>query len=289
MPELAEVEIARLRLEKALRGQRLKEVQADASDRYLFVGTNAAEFRERLEGARVKGTGRKGKYFWFQLDRRPWPVFHLGMTGDMEIQLRGKGKHLPGWGGLNLWSKRGRNDAPAGAPFFTRVRMVAVNGTEVAMTDPRKFGKIFFADDPLLHPRIAKLGFDPVLDFPSAKELGLLLKKRKAPIKAVLLDQKLFAGVGNYLADEFLYQAKLSPRRIAAELKPAEVARLRSKVLSVIKKAISVEADYERFPKSWLFHHRWGKNKEARTSSKQKIIHEEIGGRTTAWVPSVQK
>lgn len=289
MPELPEVETARLRLQKALKGKTIVEAVADASDRFLFLETNAKEFQRILEGAKVRGTGRKGKYFWLELDRKPWPVFHLGMTGDVEIRHRGKGAHQPGWGGLKLWRERGRDQSPSGTPFFTRVHLVASNGTEVAITDPRKFGRVFFANDPLLHPRLKKLGYDPLLDFPSAKELMAILRRRKAPIKAVLLDQKLFAGVGNYLADEILFQAKISPRRIAAELKPAEVARVRQKLIAVIKKTISVEADYELFPRAWLFHHRWGKNKNARTHSKQKIIHEEIGGRTTAWVPSVQK
>ncbi|MGE3261338.1 MAG: Fpg/Nei family DNA glycosylase [Bacteriovoracia bacterium] len=290
MPELPEVETARLRLEKALKGKVIREADADASDRFLFLGTDAQEFRRLLEGAKVKATGRKGKYFWLELDRKPWPVFHLGMTGDVEIRHLGKGVHRPGWGGLKLWSERGRDQAPpAGVPFFTRVHLRANNGTEVAITDPRKFGRVFFAENPLLHPRLKKLGFDPLQDFPAAKKLALLLRKRKAPIKAVLLDQKLFAGVGNYLADEFLFQAKISPHRIAAKLSAAEVARLRAKIISVIKKAVAVEADYEFFPKGWLFHHRWGKNVNARTHTKQKIVHEEIGGRTTAWVPSVQK
>ncbi len=56
----------------------------------------------------------------------------------------------------------------------------------------------------------------------------------------------------------------------------------------MIRKSIAVDADYERYPKTWLFHHRWGKAKEAVTSRKQKIVHDTIGGRTTAWVPAVQ-
>lgn len=289
MPELPEVETARVRLERALKGKIITEAEADASDRFLFLDTDAAEFRKNLEGAKVRGTGRKGKYFGLELDRKPWPVFHLGMTGDVKIRRKGEHAHRPGWGGLKLWRERGQDETPTGTPFFTRVHLVASNGAEVAITDPRKFGRVFFAEEPLLHPRLKKLGFDPLLDFPNTKELGMILKKRKAPIKAVLLDQKLFAGVGNYLADEFLFQAKIAPLRKSSELSPAEVTRLRSKILGVINKAVAVEADYERFPKSWLFHHRWGKNAEARTHTKQKIIHEEIGGRTTAWVPSVQK
>ena len=70
MPELPEVETARLRLEKALKGKTITEVEADASDRFLFLGTDAAEFRKNLTGSQVRGTGRKGKYFWLRVSSR---------------------------------------------------------------------------------------------------------------------------------------------------------------------------------------------------------------------------
>lgn len=68
----------------------------------------------------------------------------------------------------------------------------------------------------------------------------------------------------------------------------SEVASLRKQTLTVVKKAVAIDADYERIPKTWLFHHRWGKSKTARTSRVDKIVHEAIGGRTAAWVPAVQ-
>jgi len=288
MPELPEVETARRRFEKAFKGKRIAEVKGDPADRYLFANAPVAAVDKALTGAKVTGSGRKGKYFWLELDRKPWPIFHLGMSGNIEVRGK-KGAHEKAWGGLKLWSSRGRKDAPAGTPFFTRILLTADNGNQVALTDPRRFGRLWLTDDPLEHKSIKRLGFDPLFDFPTAKELGALLKKRKAPIKAVLLDQGVFAGIGNWIADEVLFHAKLDPHRKASELTPTEVNRLRTKILAVIKKAVDVEADYERFPAGWLFHKRWGKQKDAKTHSKQKIIHEQIGGRTTAWVPSVQK
>lgn len=288
MPELPEVETVRRKIAKALKGRSIAEVHAEESDRFLFRETPLAEVRRALTGARFRGAGRKGKYFWIELDRRPWPIFHLGMSGNVEIRRpRAKG-HEKSWGGLTLWSNRGR-DKSEPRLFFCRLLLVADDGTEVALTDPRRFGRLWLAEEPLLHPRVKKLGFDPLQKFPAAKELAALLKRRKAPIKAVLLDQKLFAGVGNWIADEILFQAGIAPRRLAAELSAHEVARLRAKTVSIVKTAVAAGADYERFPKGWLFHHRWGKNAEARTSTRRKIIHQEIGGRTTAWVPSVQK
>lgn len=285
MPELPEVESVRSRMEKALKGKRIREVYAEEGDRFLFAETPLADFKQALIGAKVKGSGRKGKYFWLELDRKPWPIFHLGMTGNVEIKSEEESK-AHGWGGVKLWSSGKKEGARS---WFCRLLITTENGNEVALTDPRRFGRVWLSDAPLSHPRIKKLGYDPLIDPLSAKDLHELLKKRKAPIKAVLLDQKIFAGVGNWIADEILYQAGISPRRPAASLSPKEVTRLRAKTHSIIEKAVAVEADYERFPKSWLFHHRWGKNSGAQTHGRQKIIHEEIGGRTTAWVPSAQK
>ena len=289
MPELPEVETARRRLEKALKGHRIEEVKGDDADKFLFKANPAKEVKKALEGAKVISTGRRGKYFWINFDRKPSLLLHLGMSGDVEIRkAKAKSGFDKGWGGLKLWQSKNRR-APTDIPFFTRMMITMDNGTRVALTDPRRFGRVWLTEDPEKQKSVAALGFDPLVDFPTAKKLGEILGKRKAPIKAILLDQSLFAGVGNYLADEVLFQSKLSPKRTGASLTAAEVSRLRSKVLAVIKKAVSVEADYELFPKDWLFHQRWGKKKTAQTTSKQKIVHETIGGRTTAWVPTLQK
>lgn len=289
MPELAEVETVRRQLEKQMVGRKIKELEIDDSDRYLFAFAKPADVRKALKGAKVTGTGRKGKYFWLELNRKPWPVFHLGMSGNIALlNPRQKQKaHEKVWGGAKLWSEK---DADLRERlWFCRLLVVCDQGFEMAFIDPRRFGRMWLADEPLEHPRLKKLGFDPLLDFPSAKELAPRLKKRKKAIKAVLLDQSLFAGVGNWLADEILFNARMSPHHLASELSPAQVRTLHKSILAVVRKAVAVQADYERFPKSWLFHERWGKKKSAKTSHGHKIIHEEIGGRTTAWVPGWQK
>ena len=124
---------------------------------------------------------------------------------------------------------------------------------------------------------------------PPAAELGRLLARRKAPIKAVLLDQGVFAGVGNWVADEILFQARISPHRPAASLGPAEVRALRAKLIAIVARAVKVGADSDRFPRGWLFHRRWGRDASAVTSRAEPIRHETIGGRTAAWVPRRQR
>lgn len=286
MPELAEIETVCRRLDLFFRGRAITDVTLDATDRYLFAFVRAKDVKKALTGATVTGTGRKGKYFWIELDRKPWPLFHLGMSGNWSFSdPADQAKRVRGWGGVKLRRQRAQGSAIGG---FTRLVLTAPDGREASLTDPRRFGRLWLTDDPWAHPRIRKLGYDPLLDFPSLKVLAEKLKKRRRTIKAVLLDQALFAGVGNWLADEILYQARLSPHRLASGLTAAQVAQVRKQTLAVVRRAVKVEADYERFPDGWIFHHRWGKVAGARTA-RGPIKHEEIGGRTTAWVPLWQK
>jgi len=110
--------------------------------------------------------------------------------------------------------------------------------------------------------------------------------------------------VGNWVADEVLYQAKIHPAKAACELSEKEVKTLHIMLLSVCRKACAVSADHTRFPKNWLFHYRWGKGRSASEMAEEngsvakagvaalpdgkKIHFTEVGGRTTAFVPAVQ-
>ena len=116
-----------------------------------------------------------------------------------------------------------------------------------------------------------------------------LLAERSAPVKALLLDQSFAAGVGNWIADEVLYQARIAPRRPARSLSRDEARRLRGALQSVVGTAVAARADSDRFPRRWLFHRRWGRDTTAVTARGEKIRHDTIGGRTTAWVPAVQR
>jgi formamidopyrimidine-DNA glycosylase len=265
MPELPEVEAARRRVEKAVRGRRILAAEA-VHDPVVFRGITGHRFTAALLGRRVTAVGRHGKHLWLELDRRPWPAFHFGMTGSFAVY-----------------------DEPAKRPRFWRLEMVFTGGVRLAFSDPRRFGRIRLLHDPATEPPIALLGADPLLDPPSARTLRAILERRRAPLKAVLLDQSVFAGVGNWVADEILYQARLSPLRPASSLAAAEVGRLRRALLSVMKRAVLVGADSDRFPRGWLFHERWGRTLGARTAGGEAIVHATVGGRTTAWVPSRQK
>jgi formamidopyrimidine-DNA glycosylase len=265
LPELPEVENARRRASRVLRGRRITRV-ATVEDPIVYEGVSPRRFAAALCGRRVEAVRRKGKHLWLELDRRPWPLFHFGMTGSFEIYADGRER-----------------------PRFWKVELTTEEGVRLAMPDPRRFGRIRLQQEPERESPLRDLGFDPLLFLPGAETLQALLARRWAPIKAVLLDQGVFAGVGNWIADEVLFQAGIRPHRPAADLGAREVRRLRSALRRIVTRAVALGADSDRFPRSWLFHHRWGKDASARTARAEKIVHETIGGRTTAWVPARQR
>jgi formamidopyrimidine-DNA glycosylase len=165
----------------------------------------------------------------------------------------------------------------------------AEDGGRIAFTDGRRLGRLWLSSDRTTDKRMEKLGPDAWNQLPNAKELHAILAKRKAPMKAILLDQGLFAGIGNWIADEVLYRARISPKRLGNTLTTKEVTKLREEILLVIGAAIEVGADKEQFPGDWLFHHRWGGAKGSEFIDGLPIVREPVGGRTTAWVPKIQK
>jgi len=277
MPELPAVERGRRLAQRVARGRRITKVSC-ARDRIVFDGVSPDRVRTALTGRTVRAARRWGKHIWLELDRRPWPCFHFGMTGSFRV--RGVPPlHLvmsPPPGG------------PQWPPRFTKIRLWLSGGRELVMTNTRRLGRIRLRDDPPREPPISALGFDPLLDLPPAGQLAAVLARRSAPIKAVLLDQAFAAGVGNWIADEVLYQARIDPRRPACALAYNAVRRLRSRLKHVIETAVEVDGVSARFPKRWLFHHRWGKARDAVTARGERIEHVTIAGRTTAWVPQVQ-
>ena len=265
MPELPEVEASRRVLMRALRGRTIVAAWA-LDDPIVFDQAPPRAVAAALRGRRARAVRRWGKHLWLELDRRPWPAFHFGMTGSFVFYAR-----------------------PRDRPPHARLEMVLDDGRRIAFRDPRRFGRIHLHQDPRQEPPISRLGFDPLLGAATAAELRHALARRRAPLKAVLLDQSVFAGVGNWVADEVLYQARLSPTRPASSLTSVDVARLRRALHAVLETAVAVNADSDRFPPTWLFHDRWGKRAGSLTARGEAIAHTVVGGRTTAWVPSRQR
>ena len=277
MPELPEVERGRRLAESVAAGRRIAAV-ACAADSIVYAGVSSAEW-EALCGRQVLAVRRWGKQLWFDLDQGPHPLFHFGMSGgfrvpgDTPLKLATGPAHRP-----DEWP-----------PRYWKVRFTFEDGAELVMTDARRLGRLRLRHAPREEPPVSRLGFDPLLALPPPREFARLLAARSVVIKSLLLDQGFAAGVGNWIADEVLYQARIDPRRRARDLDDREAKRLRTVLRRVVETAVSVDAESSRYPASWLFHRRWGRRAEATTARGEAVEHIEIGGRTTAWAPAVQR
>jgi formamidopyrimidine-DNA glycosylase len=278
VPELAEVEYARRLAHQTCVGRKIVQVNSK-EDPIVFDGVSPREWEVALEGARVQSVERYGKHFWMCLDTRPWPVFHFGMAGNLRTSTGG---------GLALVSSA-HGESLEWPPKFAITSLTLDDGGVVVFTDKRRLGRLRLRRDPLREPPLVNLGFDPLLGLPSPESFHARLVARRAPLKSVLLDQGFAAGVGNWLADEMLFHARLSPHTIASTLETAESARLREAMKRVVETAVEMNADSASFPPHWLFHRRWGKPAGAKTENGLAIAFDVVAGRTTAWVPEVQE
>ena len=280
MPELPEVESVRRLMERTLVGSPLVDVEV-VSDDIVFSGHSVSEIEQAFLGKTIQRIGRRGKFFWWELDSSPVVLGHLGMAGWIR-QLGAESMRLHSHGEAPL-------DDESGRPRFLKLRLKAASGGEIGFTDSRRFARVWLAESADRCSRLAKLGVDAYAELPEIGWFTGKLGKRKAPIKAVLLDQGLVSGIGNWIADEVLYRAQIAPARLASSLSEKEVAQLVSAIRSVLDFAVAVDADYTKFPEDWLFHHRWGGGRGAELISGREIQRDTVGGRTTAWVPAIQR
>ena len=265
MPELPEVERGRRIAESVAVGRKVCKTRC-ADDRIVFADQSPATVSRRLRGRTVTAACRHGKQLWLEFDQGPALLLHFGMTGA-----------LHGY------------DNEEDRPRFCKIELEFEDGRRLAMPDPRRFGRIRMRDDPRAEPPVSNLGFDPLLDLPGRAEFREKLGRRAATIKGRLLDQSFTAGVGNWIADEILYQAKVAPQRRVRDLEDAEIEVIRRKLGAIIAKAVEVDSVSARFPRTWLFHERWGRPEGASTRRGEPIDITTVAGRTTAWVPSVQQ
>ncbi len=276
MPELPEVEHARGLLESRLVGRRIQDAHV-AEDDIVFEGKTPKEVRAKLVGRTILSAERHGKVHWLTLDTAPHPVFRLGMTGGWRFE---GDEPMP-------------LDASAAAvdrtwpPKFTKLRIVVDDG-EMALTNARRLGRVLLRASVRDEPPVSELGFDPFASMPSPAAFVAQTKGRRGNVKALLMDQSFSAGVGNWIADEVLYQAAIDPRRKVDALSPEELLRLRAQLEAIVRLAVEVDARKELFPKGWLFHRRWGKKPAAKTLDGEVIERIKVAGRTTAWVPTRQ-
>ena len=283
MPELPEAEAQRRLLHRCVVGHRIlhvetKEQGGGARDGQVDDKVLDGDV-ESLTGACVVAARRLGKQLWLELKKdgnAHCLLIHLGMTGSCVV----KGEAPPSYKAFKI--------SDAFPPRYTKLELVFHDGTRLAYCDPRRFGRIKLRGaDPAELATLAPDALSP----PAAADMRRALGAKSAVIKAVLLDQNaICCGIGNWIADEGLYMSRIHPATQASALSAAQVQALREAIVTVCKTACDVNADSEKFPATWLFHHRWAKQTTGSIASPIGRIHfDTIGGRTTAFLPEVQK
>jgi len=212
VPELPEVETIRRDLLPRVVGRTITHVFLSPDAPRLVRSPSPAEFCRALAGQRIEGIERRGKYLLFQLSDGRYLIVHLRMTGA-------------------LLHRRG--NAPADS--YLRAVFTLDNSSELRYTDFRKLGSMWLVDDP--QSVVGRLGPD-AFDSLTIEELRGIIGKRSAPIKAVLIDQRALAGLGNIYSEEALFLAGVHPRRSARSLSDAEAERLHQAIGAVLAEAL---------------------------------------------------
>jgi formamidopyrimidine-DNA glycosylase len=237
VPELPEVETIRRQLAPLVEGRRLLDIQI--LDPRWCSPLEPHELASALQGRRVHSLGRRGKYLVWELDDDVHLVQHLRMTGAVLCDPRPEPGHARVR--IQLGPRRVGADRPPGAgsrgPSATGEEPgVSRRHQRLVITDPRRFGtgQLVLGAEALDAFFAQRLGLEPLVERFTAEHLRALARGRTAPIKALLLDQRRIAGVGNIYADEALHRARIHPMRPAGRLTLAQCASLRDAVIQVL-------------------------------------------------------
>ncbi|MBS0502763.1 MAG: bifunctional DNA-formamidopyrimidine glycosylase/DNA-(apurinic or apyrimidinic site) lyase [Proteobacteria bacterium] len=270
MPELPEVETTVRGLRPVLEGQVLSSVEARRADlRFAFP----ADLRQRLTGATVTGLGRRAKYGLVDTDRGDTMIFHLGMSGRWRLDPSDLGKH-------------------------DHLVLETGAGRRLALNDPRRFGfvDLFSTAGLATYPAFAAMGPEPLGPDFTADYLAQALEGRNAPIKALLLDQRIVAGLGNIYVCEALHMAGIAPGRAGGRIARGRLEALVPAIRTVLEAAIeaggSTLRDYARpdgelgyFAKQWRVYGREGEPCLCGRPVKRRVE----SGRSTFYCPACQK
>ena len=273
MPELPEVETVRRALDLELRGRRITAVRGRsvAMRRHLDVDRLAAV----LPGRHLAEPRRRGKYLLIDLEPSGTLLAHLGMSGRLTI-----------------------TDAAAPVLPHTHVTLGVEDGRELRFVDPRRFGLMVWLEpgEEAADRSLSALGMEP-LDPGLEERLPPLLKARRAPVKALLLDQHLVAGVGNIYAAEALWRAGVRPSRQGSRTSMARLARLSREVRAVLEEAVgkggTTIRDYATPDGNFGYFavqlQAYGRQGQPCNRCGATLRADVLGGRTTAWCPGCQR
>jgi formamidopyrimidine-DNA glycosylase len=271
MPELPEVETTIRGLRPVLEGRRLTRVEARRADLRRPI---PVDLRQRLTGAIVTDLGRRAKYGLIGTDRGDTLIFHLGMSGRWRIDPDEIGKH-------------------------DHLLIETDTGHVLALNDPRRFGSLDLIPTDMVEafPAFRALGPEPLGPGLTTAYLARKLDGRIAPIKLLLLDQRVVAGLGNIYVCEALNMARIDPRKAGGAVSGPALKRLVAAIPLVLDAAIEAGGsslrDYARpdgelgyFSKQFRVYGREGKPCPYDGGTVQRQVD---GGRSTFWCPKCQR
>ncbi|MDN5361341.1 MAG: formamidopyrimidine-DNA glycosylase [Moorella sp. (in: firmicutes)] len=216
MPELPEVETIKRTLSPYIQGQRIARVAIHHPG--VIAAPDPDSFTRLLTGREIFGLGRRGKYLLLHLAGEYCLLAHLRMTGRLVLV-----------------------DEAAPLEPHTHVVFTLAGGSTLRWVDTRRFGRLYLVKEGEVENTagVGELGPEPLDPSFDAPALAAILAGRRRPLKQVLLDQRLVAGLGNIYADEALFAAGLDPRRPAASLNLEEVASLHGAMRAVLEQGIA--------------------------------------------------
>ena len=278
MPELPEVEVIRRDLEREVVGKRVKSVEADGM-RSIRRHHNRKQFAGHLEGKKMTGVERRGKYILVKLEGGEVLVIHLGMSGQL-IRAKGSREQMA---------------------KHTHVVITFTQGGQLRFIDPRTFGEMFVTDLDVVEKEVtelAHLGIDP-LDSPmSWDQFGRLVASKHQKLKPLLMDQKFMAGIGNIYSDEILWGAGLRWDRMSDSLSPEEIRRLYRSMMEILQEAVKYRGssladeqyvDLYGKPGEFQLHHKvYAREGEACRRCRKPLVRQRVGGRSTFFCEACQ-
>ncbi|HET6150903.1 MAG TPA: DNA-formamidopyrimidine glycosylase family protein [Polyangia bacterium] len=265
MPELPDVEIARRRLEKALGGGTI--VAAHSADRYVLRPRAPKTFGPALVDRTIREIGRRGKWLRLVLDDGTRLFSHLGMTG---------------------WWQTRSDDDPGDRSERARIDVLRSDGQKISLRylDSRRFGRLVVNRQDI--PEWTDLGPDLLSDGIDARMLASALSRTRRPLKDALMNQRIIAGIGNILATEALWHARIDPRSRSDALSRAEVAAVLRGLHTAVNRELAVRerARGDEWVDVFSIYGRAGERCPRCGSTIARVV---MGGRTTAFCKHCQK
>ncbi len=265
MPELAEVEHSRKQWDPG-KNDVILDVDVARPEIRVFRGTDVPTLRDRLSGRRLLASEARGKQMLFQFSDGCWLGLHLGMSGELR-----------------------REEQADYTPRKHDHLVLRQQKRALVFEDKRHFGRVRLhegAEPPDWWQKLAPSILSK--EFTLARLTAFVQRRRRTTIKAVLLMQEHFPGVGNWMADEILWRARIHPSTPAGNLDLAQTCGLWQQVRWVSRTAVRIISDDWTYPKTWLFAHRWEAGGQC-PRCKTDLERAAIGGRTTCWCPECQR